>query len=219
MPDVVVVEEGGVITPASPNNVKTVTIEEFQRAQEETKRVQSQYAGAQGFGQKEKQRADELNTRLQSTATEYEGKLATALAEGSGFKTQYEQAASELEQARKKLQAFEHGQLVAAKIAENEAFSGLAKLQAKGLLRTEGLDDAQLTEYLTNLSTELGVVSQAAVQNTLRGATPATPTGAAGAAMTSEQYAEEMGKLQPNDSKYKEWEKLYMEALRVEMKK
>jgi hypothetical protein len=187
---------------------QTISIEEFNK-------LQSKYAGAQGFGQEQKKRAD----ALQLGFADYEAKLAAAANERDAAMQEKTRIQSEFEQATQKLTVLEQSQRVMQKIAADEKYAPLAKLQAKGLLRVEGMDDTQLDEYMTNLAAEFASVQSSAVRQTFSGTTPPPPSGGAGAGLTVEQWQDEIFKHRPGTKEYADASAGYINALRASAQK
>lgn len=134
------------------------------------------YNGAQGFGAAQKQRADELEKKLQATIADYEAKLVSLVAERDTHQTtaqQHAQRLSEIEANYKlALRQIEVGRTIRQK------FPDLADLYDEGLMiGVESLEGDALNEYLQKFAGKLGARQQADLERALEGATPQQTAG------------------------------------------
>lgn len=192
-------------------------LEELQRQLDLERR---RYSGLQGnFQQLQTQRSEleqrisELESQNQQYIQQTEGERATANQQVTQLQTEREKLQEELDALKSEHASLSQFKQLSSVIAND--YPELSGLHAKGLLRTDGLEGDDLTNYLDAIRGEFASTSQRAVEIHRKGATPERPVPAGDQSIDLDNQRQKLlkGVLQPGSKEYKEAYTRYLEEI------
>jgi uncharacterized protein YukE len=188
-------------------NLQTVPIGEY-------KKVQSQYAGLQGHTQKLTNELNDAKSQISSLTQNYEAQISDFKSQMEGLNKKFEEATGQVTTLNNELGSMRHRSHVSEVIAKE--FPNLMSAHMTGLLRTEGLQDEDLSNYLKTFSQFLSQSREADVSNFLSGIlppTPSTPPAGSGGGGSVQDLSNRLMNLTPDTEEYNQTMQQYVAAL------